>query len=158
MKTASFALTFAIAALLAAPAIAAPTITTLDSVQVRPSAEQIAQRSFERNSGIATLAAVQVRPSAEQLAQRDAELSSRIATLAAVQVRPSAEQIAQRDTEQATNQRVVTLAAVQVRPSADTQSVFAIGTVVSGALDSAMLQLQPSLQNLSQDLTTSLAR
>ena len=157
MKTASFALTFAIAALLAAPAIAAPT-AILDSVQVRPSAEQIAQRTFERNSGIATLTAVQVRPSAEQLAQRDAELSSRIATLASVQVRPSAEQIAQRATEQATSQRVVTLAAVQVRPSADTQSVFAIGSVVSGALDSAMLQLQPSLQNLSQDLTTSLAR
>jgi hypothetical protein len=132
MKTASFALTFAIAALLAAPAIAAPTIATLDSVQVRPSAEQIAQRSVERNSGIATLAAVQVRPSAAQLAQRDAE--------------------------QATSQRVVTLATVQVRPGADTQSVFAIGSVVSGALDSAMLQLQPSLQNLGQDLTTSLAR
>ncbi|AKK66181.1 hypothetical protein ISN35_06620 [Xanthomonas translucens pv. undulosa] len=104
MKTASFALTFAIAALLAAPAIAAPTIANLDSVQVRPSAEQIAQRSVERNSGI------------------------------------------------------VTLAAVQVRPGADTQSVFAIGSVVGGALDSAMLQLQPSLQNLGQDLTTSLAR
>ncbi|CTP86471.1 hypothetical protein A6R71_02920 [Xanthomonas translucens pv. arrhenatheri] len=130
MKTASFALTFAIAALLAAPAIAALTIPTLDSVQVRPSAEQIAQRSVERNSGIATLTAVQVRPSAEQIAQRA--------------------------TEQATSQRVVTLAAVQVRPSADTQSVFAIGSVVSGALDSAMLQ--PSLQNLGQDLTTSLAR
>jgi hypothetical protein len=157
MKTASFALTFAIAALLAAPAIAAPT-ATLDSLQVRPSAEQIAQRTFERNSGIATLAAVQVRPSAEQLAQRDAELSSRIATLASVQVRPSVEQIAQRDTEQATSQRVVTLAAVQVRPNTDTQSVFAIGSVVSGALDSAMLQLQPSLQNLGQDLTSSLAR
>jgi hypothetical protein len=128
----TFALTFAIAALLAAPAIAAPTIATLDSVQVRPSAEQIAQRSVERNSGIATLAAVQVRPSAAQLAQRDAE--------------------------QATSQRVVTLATVQVRPGADTQSVFAIGSVVSGALDSAMLQLQPSLQNLGQDLTTSLAR
>ncbi|UKE47036.1 hypothetical protein [Xanthomonas cerealis] len=99
MKTVSFALSFAIAALLAAPAIA-----TLDSMQVRPSAEQIAQRSVERNSG------------------------------------------------------VVTLAALQVRPSADTQSVIAIGSVVSGALDSAMLQLQPSLQNLSQDLTTSLAR
>jgi hypothetical protein len=101
-------------------------------VQVRPSAEQIAQRSVERNSGIATLAAVQVRPSAAQLAQRDAE--------------------------QATSQHVVTLATVQVRPGADTQSVFAIGSVVSGALDSAMLQLQPSLQNLGQDLTTSLAR
>ena len=104
MKTASFALNFAIAALLAAPAIAAPTIATLDSVQVHPSVEQ--------------------------LAQRDAELSSRIATLAAV----------------------------QVRPGADTQSVFAIGSVVSGALDNAILQLQPSLQNLSQDLGTSLAR
>ncbi|MDL5365896.1 hypothetical protein QSH18_09785 [Xanthomonas sp. NCPPB 2654] len=158
MKTASFALTFAIAALLAAPAIAAPTTTTLGSMQVRPSAEQIAQRTFERNSGIATLAAVQVRPSAEQLAQRDAELSSRIATLASVQVRPSADQLALRDAEQVASQRVVTLATLQVRPSADTQSMFTIGSAVSGALDSAMLQLQPSLQNLSQDLTTSLTR
>lgn len=158
MKTASFALTFAIAALLSAPALAAPNVTTLDRVQVRPSAEQIAQRTFERNSGIATLAAVQVRPSAEQLAQREAELSSGIATLASVQVRPSADQLAARDAEQAAGQRVVTLATLQVRPSADTQSVFAIGSVVSGALDNAMLQLQPSLQNLSQDLATSLTR
>jgi hypothetical protein len=132
MKTASFALTFAIAALLAAPATAAPASTTLATVQVRPSAEQIAQRTFERNSGIATLASVQVRPSAEQIAQRDAE--------------------------QATRQRVVTLATLQVRPNADTHSVFAIGSVVSGALDKAMLQLQPSLQDLGQDLATSLTR
>jgi hypothetical protein len=158
MKTASFALTFAIAALLSAPALASTRVVTLDSVQVRPSAEQIAQRTFERDSAIPTLAAVQVRPSAEQLAQRDAELSSQIATLAAVQVRPSAEQIAARDAEQAAGRRVVTLATLQVRPDADTQVPFAIGNVVSGALDSAMLQLQPGLQNLSQDLASGLGR
>ncbi|MFC6840559.1 hypothetical protein [Xanthomonas theicola] len=158
MKTPSFALAFAIAALLAPPAIAAPAIATLDTVQVRPSAEQVAQRVVERDSGIATLAAVQVRPSAAQLAQRDAELAGRIATLAAVQVRPSADQVAQRDAERATGRRVVTLVTVQVRPSADTQRALAIGSVVDGALDGTMLQLQPSLQRLGQDLATRMAR
>ncbi|WP_295943890.1 hypothetical protein [uncultured Xanthomonas sp.] len=158
MKTTTLLLTAAIAALFAAPSFAAAQITTLETVQVRPSADQIAQRNVEQTSGIATLAAVQVRPSAEQIAQRDAELSSRIATLAAVQVRPSAEQIAQRNQEQAASQHVVTLATVQVRPDADMGSMLAIGDVVGETLDTAMLQLQPSLQKLGQDLAVGLVR
>lgn len=158
MKTTTLLLTAAIAALFAAPSFAATQITTLDAVQVRPSAEQIAQRNIEQTSGIATLAAVQVRPSAEQIAQRDAELSSGITTLAVVQVRPSAEQVAKRDLAQAAGQHVVTLATVQVRPDADMGSMLAIGDVVGETLDSAMLQLQPSLQKLSQDMAVGLIR
>lgn len=59
----------------------AASLTTLDTVQVRPAADQIAQQTLERSSGIRTLTAVQVRPSTEQLG-----------ALAAVQVRPTAEQ------------------------------------------------------------------
>ncbi|MBO9830451.1 hypothetical protein J7373_19525 [Xanthomonas sp. A2111] len=158
MKTATLLLTAAIAALFAAPSFAAAQITTLETMQVRPSADQIAQRNVEQASGIATLAAVQVRPSAEQIAQRDAELSSGIATLAAVQVRPSAEQVAERDHAQAAGQHVVTLATVQVRPDADMGSMLAIGDVVGETLDTAMLQLQPSLQKLGQDMAVGLIR
>ncbi|MBB6368715.1 hypothetical protein FHR56_003896 [Xanthomonas sacchari] len=158
MKTTTLLLTAAIAALFAAPSFAATQIATLDTLQVRPSAEQIAQRNVEQTSGIATLPAVQVRPSAEQIAQREAELSSHIATLAAVQVRPSAEQLAERDLEQAAGQHVVTLATVQVRPDADMGSMLAIGDVVGETLDTAMLQLQPSLQKLGQDLAVGLVR
>jgi len=158
MKTTTLLLTAAIAALFAAPSFAATQIATLDTVQVRPSADQIAQHTIEQASGIATLAAVQVRPSAEQIAKREAELSSRIATLAAVQVRPSADQLAERDMQQAAGQRVVTLATVQVRPDADMGSMLAIGDVVGDTLDTAMLQLQPSLQKLGQDLAVGLVR
>ena len=63
-----------IAALVAIPVLAptaahASTITTLETVQVRPSAEQLAQREYERNSSIPTLASVEVRPSLEQWAE-----------------------------------------------------------------------------------------
>ncbi len=158
MKTTTLLLTAAIAALFAAPSFAAAQITTLETVQVRPSADQIAQRNVEQTSGIATLAAVQVRPSAEQIAERDATLSGGITTLAAVQVRPSAEQVAERDLAQAAGQHVVTLATVQVRPDADMGSMLAIGDVVGETLDSAMLQLQPSLQKLGQDMAVGLMR
>lgn len=46
----------------------AASLTTLDTVQVRPAADQIAQQTLERSSGIRTLTAVQVRPTAEQRA------------------------------------------------------------------------------------------
>ncbi|RBE45319.1 hypothetical protein BRL78_17980, partial [Xanthomonas oryzae pv. oryzae] len=69
----------------------AASLTTLEPVQVRPAADQIAQQTLERNSDIRTLTAVQVRPWAEQLAALAAEQAKqRIVTLAAVQVRPSA--------------------------------------------------------------------
>lgn len=101
----SLALTAAIAlGLVATAAGAVSPITTLDPVEVRPSAEQWAERDALR---IATLPAVQVRPSAAQIAERAA---TGIVTLATVEVRPSAMQRAELDA-------IPTLAAVQVRPS-----------------------------------------
>ncbi|KHL56612.1 hypothetical protein [Xanthomonas cannabis] len=79
-----------------AGAAQAAKLTTLDTVQVRPAADQIAQQALERSSDIRTLSAVQVRPSAEQLAALAAgQAGPRIVTLAAVQVRPSADQRAE---------------------------------------------------------------
>lgn len=99
MNTKSLSVAIAIAAgsVLASMTAHATTITTLDTVQVRPSAEQLAQQDYERTSPIPTLAAVQVRPSAEQEAAYQAELAAtgRVVTLAAVQVRPSADQRAE---------------------------------------------------------------
>ncbi|GHH54294.1 MULTISPECIES: hypothetical protein [Gammaproteobacteria] len=92
-KSLSAAIAFAAGSVLASMTAHATPITTLDTVQVRPSAEQIAQREHERTSPIPTLAAVQVRPSAEQVAEYEAGL--RVVTLAAVEVRPSAEQRAE---------------------------------------------------------------
>lgn len=60
----------------------AASLTTLEPVQVRPAADQIAQQTLERNSDIRTLTAVQVRPWAEQLAALAAEQAKqRIVTL-----------------------------------------------------------------------------
>ncbi|MCL1499779.1 hypothetical protein [Xanthomonas nasturtii] len=114
----------------------AASLTTLDTVQVRPAADQIAQQTLERSGDIRTLSAVQVRPSAEQLAALAAEQAGpRIVTLAAVQVRPSAEQRADRvvrnsaaSTQTATGQAataigalmgqvIVNLPAPQMQPS-----------------------------------------
>lgn len=97
IQSLSAAIAIAAGSVLASMTAHATPITTLDTVQVRPSAEQIAQREHERTSAIPTLAAVQVRPSAEQVAAYDAELAarSRVVTLATVEVRPSAEQRAE---------------------------------------------------------------
>jgi len=73
---------------------------------------------------ITTLSTVEVRPAADQIAQRDHELSSSIPTLASVQVRPTVGQILELQAEQAAAQRVVTLASVQVRPSAEQRAEF----------------------------------
>ncbi|PPU78475.1 MULTISPECIES: hypothetical protein [Xanthomonas] len=88
------------AALIAAASLSgaaqASNLTTLDAVQVRPSADQVTQQTLERASTIRTLAAVQVRPSTEQLAALATEAAGpRVVTLAAVQVRPSAGQRAE---------------------------------------------------------------
>lgn len=88
------------AALIAAASLTgaahASRLTTLDAVQVRPSADQMMQQMLERSSNIRTLAAVQVRPSTEQLAALATEAAGpRVVTLAAVQVRPSAGQRAE---------------------------------------------------------------
>lgn len=158
-KSLSAALLIAIAASATLFSAQASDIATLDTVQVRPSAEQIAQRDAEAASGIRTLATVTVRPSAEQVAQSNAEqaMQRKVVTLAAVTVRPSLEQIAERDQDNATatafasnrarftdeavtmaanliGAAIVTLPTVQVRPSAsDLAALAEIASVVASA-------------------------
>ncbi|MCC8537910.1 hypothetical protein ACDH70_11345 [Xanthomonas axonopodis pv. poinsettiicola] len=114
----------------------AATVTTLDTVQVRPAADQIAQQTLERNSDIRTLAAVQVRPSAEQLAALAAEQAGpRVVTLAAVQVRPSAEQRAE----------LVVRSSAATAQAASSQAAAAIGALMGQVIVNLPVpQLQPS--------------
>ncbi|AZR33299.1 XAC0231 family protein [Xanthomonas vasicola] len=114
----------------------AASLTTLETVQVRPAADQIAQQTLERNSDIRTLAAVQVRPSAEQLAALAAEQAGpRIVTLAAVQVRPSAEQRA----------ALVVRSAAASAQTATGQAAGAIGALMGQVIvDLPAPKLQPS--------------
>ncbi|PPU68446.1 hypothetical protein [Xanthomonas pisi] len=111
-------------------------LTTLDAVQVRPSADQVAQQTLERSSDIRTLAAVQVRPSAEQLAALAAEQAGpRVITLAAVQVRPSAEQRAE----------LVVRSSAATAQSASGQAAAAIGALMGQVMVNLPVpQLQPS--------------
>ncbi|PPT98760.1 hypothetical protein [Xanthomonas arboricola] len=128
------------AALIAGTALAgfaqAASLTTLDTVQVRPSADQIAQQALERSSDIRTLATVQVRPSAEQLAALAVEQAGpRIPTLAAVQVRPSADQRAD----------LVTRNAAASAQSSSGQAAAAIGALMGQVIVNLPVpQLQPS--------------
>lgn len=95
MNTKSIAIAIALAAGTAfAASVQASDIPTLETVQVRPSADQLAQAERERTSAIPTLSAVQVRPTAGQIAERNAELAAAqpMVTLAAIQVRPTREQ------------------------------------------------------------------
>ncbi|KRG46907.1 hypothetical protein ARC20_04360 [Stenotrophomonas panacihumi] len=98
-KSLSVALALAAGSVFGSMSAQAATINTLDAVQVRPSAEQIAQREHELNSDIPTLAAVQVRPTVGQILELQAEQAAaqRVVTLASVEVRPSAEQRAELD-------------------------------------------------------------
>ncbi|XUP37252.1 hypothetical protein WAE31_05960 (plasmid) [Xanthomonas axonopodis pv. vasculorum] len=111
-------------------------LTTLETVQVRPTADQIAQQTVERNSDIRTLTAVQIRPSAEQTAALAAEQAGlRIVTLAAVQVRPSAEQRAD----------LVVRSAAASAQSASGQAAGAIGALMGQVIvNLPTTQLQPS--------------
>ena len=137
------------------PVQAAPSISTLQTVQVRPDAEQLAQQAWERSSRIPTLAAVQVRPSADQLAEINgqaiaASAAMPVTTLAAVEVRPSLEQkvalAAELQAERYTvalpnaatafaNNVIVNLPVVHVRPTqADLQAL---------ALETASVLVRP---------------
>ncbi|ACD57235.1 hypothetical protein WKH86_19820 [Xanthomonas oryzae pv. oryzae] len=114
----------------------AASLTTLEPVQVRPAADQIAQQTLERNSDIRTLTAVQVRPWAEQLAALAAEQAKqRIVTLAAVQVRPSAEQRAD----------LVVRSAAASAQTASSQAAGAIGALMGQVIVNLPApKLQPS--------------
>ncbi|HVJ38669.1 MAG TPA: hypothetical protein VM687_12805 [Stenotrophomonas sp.] len=98
-KTLSFAIALAAGSLFGSMSAQAANPTTLDTVQVRPSAEQLAQQEYELHSDIPTLSAVQVRPTVGQILELQAERAAqdRVLTLASVQVRPSAEQRAEFD-------------------------------------------------------------
>ncbi|HYG07553.1 MAG TPA: hypothetical protein VD865_14255 [Stenotrophomonas sp.] len=98
-KSLSVAIALAAGSVFGSMSAQASTLTTLDTVQVRPSNEQLAQREHELNSDIPTLSSVQVRPTVGQILELQAEQAAaqRVVTLASVQVRPSAEQLAELD-------------------------------------------------------------
>jgi len=98
-KSLSVAIALAAGSVFGSTSAHAATVTTLSTVQVRPSADQIAQREHELHSDIPTLSAVQVRPTVGQIVELQAEQAAaqRVVTLASVEVRPSAEQRAELD-------------------------------------------------------------
>lgn len=141
-KTIAIAIALIAGTAVVSPVLAASTITTLQTVQVRPDAEQLAQQAWEQASGIPTLAAVQVRPGAELQAAAPAAAAA-VTTLAAVLVRPSleqrvalaaeleAERYAARLTAAATSVAhnvIVNLPVMQVRPSAADLQALAVET------------------------------
>ena len=74
MNTKSIAIAIAlVAGTTFASSVQASEIVTLETVQARPSAEQLAQAEHERNSNIPTLATVQVRPTVGQIVELMAE-------------------------------------------------------------------------------------
>lgn len=139
MNPKTFALALALSAGLTSLAHAAP-VTTLDTVQVRPSADQTAQAQWEAASDIPTLAAVQVRPGPELTAT-----APTIVTLAAVQVRPDAELHAALAAEAAADQQqyLVSIAglAAQLRQLALATPVLQLGSQVSRATFNAAAQV-----------------
>ncbi|MGH8054858.1 MAG: hypothetical protein ACREP4_13160 [Stenotrophomonas sp.] len=90
-----------------ASTVQASDIVTLDTVQVRPSADQLAQANHEATSSIPTLAAVQVRPTVGQIVELMAEnaatqlaaatpivsVANWVVSLPAVTVRPDVQQV-----------------------------------------------------------------
>ncbi len=147
----AIAIAFAAGSAFASSVQAAPAIVTLDTVQVRPSADQIAQAEVERTSTIPTLAVVEVRPTAGLIAEYRAELAAnrRVTTLAAVEVRPTAEQRQALAAEQTNdrgyvatftaaatavaNEVIINLPTLQVRPSAADLQALALETAAAAA-------------------------
>ncbi|MCD9085496.1 hypothetical protein [Stenotrophomonas sp. SY1] len=90
-----------------ASSVQAADIVTLETVQVRPSVEQLAQAEHEATSTIPTLAAVQVRPTVGQIVELMAEqaatrlasatpvasVANWVVSLPAVTVRPDVQQV-----------------------------------------------------------------
>ncbi|MBN8801353.1 MAG: hypothetical protein ABS96_21435 [Lysobacteraceae bacterium SCN 69-123] len=114
MNTKSFAVALVLAAGFAASAHAS-NIVTLDTVQVRPSADQLAQAELERSSAIPTLSSVQVRPTAGQIVELAAEqAAAQLAAHTPVAIGASI------------GQWMVSLPAITVRP--DARQVKALAT------------------------------
>jgi len=146
-KTIAIAIAIAAGSAFVSNVHAASAITTLETVQVRPSADQLAQAEWERNSAIPTLAMVEVRPTAGQIAEYRQELadSRRVTTLAAVEVRPTAEQRQALAAEQhsrrdymgtfaaaataVASEVIINLPTLQVRPSPNDLQAFAAEAV-----------------------------
>ena len=111
MNTKSIVIALAIAAGTSfAGSAQATDIVTLETMQVRPSAEQLAQAEHERSSAIPTLSLVQVRPSVGQIVELAAEQAAMqlvassamgigasvgqwVVSLPAITVRPDAQQV-----------------------------------------------------------------
>lgn len=143
-KTIAIAIAIAAGSAFVSNVHAASAIPTLETVQVRPSADQLAQAEWERNSPIPTLALVEVRPTAGQIAEYRQELadSRRVTTVAAVEVRPTAEQrealAAEQDSHRdymgtfaaaataVANEVIINLPTLQVRPSPNDLQAFAV--------------------------------
>lgn len=144
-KTLAIAIALAAGSAFVSNVHAASALTTLETVQVRPSADQIAQADVERTSAIPTLAVVEVRPGAGQIADYRNELADtrRVTTLAAVEVRPTAEQreaLAAEQNDRSTDYMgalataagtiardvIINLPTLQVRPSPNDLQAFAL--------------------------------
>ena len=97
--------------------VQASDITTLEAVQVRPSADQLTQAEVERNSAIPTLAVVQVRPTVGQIVELMAEqAASKLAAASPVAIGVRASQWA------------VSLPAITVRPDVEQVEALAAET------------------------------
>ena len=93
--------------------VQASDIVTLETVQVRPSADQLAQAQHEATSSVPTLAAVQVRPTVGQIVELMAEqTASQLASATPVAIGTRA------------GHWMVSLPAITVRP--DVQQVQAL--------------------------------
>ena len=118
MNTKSIVIALAIAAGTSfAGATQAADITTLETVQVRPSADQLAQAERERSSTIPTLSMVQVRPSVGQIV----ELAAEQAAMQLVASSPMG-------IGASVGQWVVSLPAITVRPDAQQMQTLATQT------------------------------
>lgn len=147
----SVALATALAAgSLFSPAAAAQSaaIVDLTTVQVRPSADQLAQLEREAASGIVTLPGITVRPDPALLRQIAAEQAARerIVTLATVEVRPSAEQRAERAAMSA--QAVTASAAVSREPVAHADGMSRAFRAAEAIIGLPALDLRPVLGDL----------
>ena len=104
-------------------------IVTLETMQVRPSAEQLAQAEHERSSAIPTLSLVQVRPSVGQIVELAAEQAAmQLVASSAMGIGASV------------GQWVVSLPAITVRPDAQQVQALAAQTaaqLASEAIDKA---------------------
>ena len=130
MNTTSIVIALAIAAGTSfAGSAQATDIVTLETMQVRPSAEQLAQAEHERSSAIPTMSLVQVRPSVGQIVELAAEQAAmQLVASSAMGIGASV------------GQWVVSLPAITVRPDAQQVQALAAQTAAqfaSEAIDKA---------------------